>query len=203
MLKNGKIKQHITPSPQWFGLLCGNICAKCRVPVKSRHACRWIVFPSKNPPILYVNGERAPASQLPRRQFDWKYQNKHNQWRPHLETHWPQWICHQPGADRPGSPRPTLPPRRHLTGVKRGGCFGEWKRTGCAAELLMCVHKHNVSCGLTVGGDHQICFTCLLVQASTHISLICPLYLSFPLSCLLSFPLSFLSSFPLELAYVI
>lgn len=48
-VKNSKRKQHINNvnMSQRFGLLCGNIRAKCRVPVKSLHACIWNVFPSK------------------------------------------------------------------------------------------------------------------------------------------------------------
>lgn len=47
--KIAKENKILTLSSDWVGLLCGNIRAKCRVPVRSLHACMWIVFPYREP----------------------------------------------------------------------------------------------------------------------------------------------------------
>lgn len=47
--KRAKENKILTLSSDWVGLLCVNIRAKCRVPVRSLHACIWIVFPSREP----------------------------------------------------------------------------------------------------------------------------------------------------------
>lgn len=200
-------------SAQWFGLLCGNICAKCRVPVKSLHACIWIVFPSRKPThtvckvppawycsqpchkIMRVGEKELQPLNFPGSSLIGNTRTSSISGGPHLESHsgsaTSQVLIDEAAPAPPGAFKVwvTVGPTqveihlRHPSDVNSGsgwtwgGLLGSGSARSCCRAVDVCVHKHKVSCGSTIGGE-QICFTCVLMHVSTHISLIYPVYIS-------------------------